>query len=263
MRTKLTAAWLVFVALLLFVGLMASSVMVQAAAHAITLTPSTGGAAATVAVDGTGFNPSVAVTIEWAWDNSGVTSTVSTAGLTSDIAGVFADTITVPTPATCNDLGDATVTATGTSGSASAAFTFTGLVRNETTLETFSTIQAAIDDAGTLAGHTLCVAPGTYTETVVVSKGLTLTSRDGPATTIIDGSGTTFTKVVSITADNVTFGNGGFTVDAASSAEGALSVTASNVVVQNNVLDASITNYAAVSIFNPATTTFRFLTTLY
>src|SRR3954471_5172398 len=51
----------------------------------------------------------------------------------------------------------------------------------------FTTIQAAIGDAGTLAGDTILVKDGTYDEDVTVSKSLIVKSENGAATTTIRG----------------------------------------------------------------------------
>ncbi|MHC4942720.1 MAG: NosD domain-containing protein [Planctomycetota bacterium] len=65
-------------------------------------------------------------------------------------------------------------------------------VHNLDTEEDFTSIQEAIDDLDTLAGHTLSVEPGTYLENVVVNKSLNLQSASGnPSDTLViaaDGS---------------------------------------------------------------------------
>ena len=74
-------------------------------------------------------------------------------------------------------------------------------VHNLDTDEWFPTIQSAIDDPGTLTGHTLWAANGVYTESVTISKGITLTgeTRDG---VIVDGDGASNTILVA--ANDVT-----------------------------------------------------------
>ena len=52
---------------------------------------------------------------------------------------------------------------------------FGQLVTNTTTLETFSTIQAAIDDSDTQDGDELLVSAGEYFENIIINKSLTLT----------------------------------------------------------------------------------------
>jgi len=69
----------------------------------------------------------------------------------------------------------------------------------------YATIQEAIDANETLDGHTIFVEQGTYYETVVVNKTLTLIGENS-ATTIIDGGGVRG-SVLSIIANETTVMN--------------------------------------------------------
>lgn len=68
----------------------------------------------------------------------------------------------------------------------------------------FDTIQSAIDDSETAAGHVLFIENGTYLENVVVSKGLWLLGEDGCGA-IVDGGGTGNT--IRLAADNIVLEN--------------------------------------------------------
>ena len=123
-------------------------------------------------------------------------------------------------------------------------------VTNTTTLETFCTLQSAIDDVNTLNGHTLVISAGTFNENITISKALTLLGANqgvngcSPSrvaeTTIDGGSGTAIT----IASNGVTL-NGleivGSTAVAAS--------TYTNLTIINNKIEADAigVNVAGIS----------------
>ncbi|MCK4669419.1 right-handed parallel beta-helix repeat-containing protein [Candidatus Bathyarchaeota archaeon] len=80
-------------------------------------------------------------------------------------------------------------------------------VHNLNTTFNYDTIQAAIDAPKTLYGHTISVEEGTYYESVVVNKALSLLGESS-STTIVDGNMTG--DVVRITRDHVNIT--GFTI---------------------------------------------------
>jgi parallel beta-helix repeat protein len=86
-------------------------------------------------------------------------------------------------------------------------------VHNLNTDEYFRTIQAAIDDLDTVAGHTITVEPGTYTENVDVDKSLTLKSSSGSYADTIVTAANTRDHVFEVTVNRVNIS--GFTATGA------------------------------------------------
>jgi len=104
----------------------------------------------------------------------------------------------------------------------------------------FASIQAAIDDAGTVDGDTIAVAPNnplqtTYQEHITVGKNVTIIGTDA-TTTIVDGTnnGTTFTinvgKTVSISGVTITTGSP-LTIDNG----GTLTLTNDTLTIYGNI----------------------------
>jgi len=99
-------------------------------------------------------------------------------------------------------------------------------VHNVNSGQDFATIQEAIDDEGTLNGHTLVVSQGTYPENVLVSKSLTIRGNNATSIPVIDGMGTV---CFNITANSVTVKWLNFT-----NATNAINCSASGFSVLNN-----------------------------
>ena len=74
------------------------------------------------------------------------------------------------------------------------------LVSNVDTGLSYGTIQSAIDAPQTMNGHTIAVGQGTYYESIMVNKSISLIG-DSQNTVVIDGNGTS--AVIKVTADNV------------------------------------------------------------
>ena len=133
-------------------------------------------------------------------------------------------------------------------------------ITNTNTGEQFCTIQAAIDDAQTLNGHTITVAAGTYNESINVNKSLIIkgAQADVCAATTRAGSESIINCVngIGITADNVTIN--GFTIQGQTSSNASPGVGYAvyiappragtqllNNIIKNNIIGSSLANTGA------------------
>jgi len=99
----------------------------------------------------------------------------------------------------------------------------------------FATIQAAIDDAGTVNGDIISVAAGTYTENVIVNKGVALQGEGAGVVTATTSNPAV--SVFTVTVDNVEIS--GFTVTGANTATTAgiyISAGVANCNIHDNIL---------------------------
>ncbi|HEU4323076.1 MAG TPA: right-handed parallel beta-helix repeat-containing protein [Roseiflexaceae bacterium] len=160
-------------------------------------------------------------------------------------------------PVTCVLLAANTFSGNGTDARALNAGSPT--VTNQDTAKTFCTLQSAIDDPTTLAGHTILAGPRAYAENVLVGKALTLrganagvnpnTGARGPESVISPAAG----RGMVITASGVTvdgFGFSGIAGDAAVASGAAFGGDASGVTLLNNVIEAS-SGAAGIAVQTP------------
>ncbi len=93
----------------------------------------------------------------------------------------------------------------------------------------FNTIQEALDNA--IDGDTILVEEGTYTESIVVDKQITIIAGNGNGSTLIDGGGSG--AVVSITVPNVIIS--GFEIGNSGEDEAGIAIHADDVEVNDNI----------------------------
>jgi hypothetical protein len=89
-----------------------------------------------------------------------------------------------------------------------------GIVVNTNTNKSYCSIQSAINDVATIAGHVITVSSGTYNEQVLVNKGVKILGV-GVTKPIVDFTGTVTGKptLFDVSADGVTIENINFNVD--------------------------------------------------
>ncbi|MHA1289869.1 MAG: hypothetical protein ACTSPB_21015, partial [Candidatus Thorarchaeota archaeon] len=104
-------------------------------------------------------------------------------------------------------------------------------IQNINTSEYFCTIQDAIDDPGTLDGHTIIVSDGIYNENIAVNKAITLMGEHSPfgGTSIINGT-------IDVTADGATIKWLKVEPGNVTGNEAGIAVYASDVTIEENVI---------------------------
>ena len=132
----------------------------------------------------------------------------------------------------------------GLTGNDLITVTVNNPVRNLDTGMKFDSIQAAIDDAGTLGGHTILVEEGTYRENVDVTKSLLISSESGSGLTEVQAQDPG-KPVFNITADSVTIC--GFSIKGAEYPYAGIYLrSARNCTLENNVLSENFGGIALV-----------------
>jgi hypothetical protein len=119
-----------------------------------------------------------------------------------------------------------------------------GIIQNISTGEYFCSIQAAVDDAQTLAGHTIEVSGNTFTENVTVSKSLTILGANESVAAGFDG-GIRGTETILDGGFDVQASAAGTTIKGFQIQNGFLQagfyfgfiVRGNNVTIENNIIE--------------------------